>query len=48
MNRKELEDRLINYAVSIGEFVNKMPNTNFARHLAGQLVRSGKSPALNY
>jgi len=48
MNRKELEDRLINFAVSIAEIVNKMPNTKFAKHLAGQLVRSGTSPALNY
>ena len=47
MNKTELEERLIEFAVSIIRIVNELPNSNAARHLAGQLVRSGTSPALN-
>ena len=48
MTRKELEDRLINFAVLTAEIINEMPNTKFTNHLANQLVRSCSSPALNY
>lgn len=48
MNRKELEERLINFAVLIIEIVNEMPHTKAGKHLSGQLARSGTSPALNY
>jgi four helix bundle protein len=48
MNRKNLEDRLIDFAVLITEIVNEMPNTRASNHYAGQLLRSGSSPALNY
>ena len=48
MNKKELEERLINFAVLIIEIVNEIPNTKAGNHLSGQLVRSGTSPALNY
>ena len=48
MNRKDLEDRLIEFAVITAEIINNMPNNKFANHLAGQLVRSCTSPALNY
>jgi len=48
MTRKELEERLINFAVLTAEIINEMPNTKFANHLANQLVRSCSSPALNY
>jgi four helix bundle protein len=34
--------------VLIIEIVEKMPNTKAGNHLAGQLLRSGTSPALNY
>lgn len=48
-NRKyDLEERLINFAVSIIELVESMPNSKAANHLAGQILRSGTSPALNY
>ena len=30
------------------EIVNELPNSKAGTHLAGQLVRSGTSPALNY
>ena len=49
MNPKyDLEERLINFAVSIIALVESMPSTKAANHLAGQLLRSGTSPALNY
>ena len=44
----DLEERLINFAVVIIQFVEKLPNTKTANHLGGQLTRSGTSPALNY
>lgn len=48
MNRKELEDRLIDFAVLTAKIINEMPNDKFSNHLANQLVRSCTSPALNY
>lgn len=48
MNRKELEDRLIDFAVLIAEIIKEMPNNKFANNLANQLVRSCTAPALNY
>lgn len=48
MDKFELEERLIDFAVLIIEIVNELPNTKAGNHLAGQLVRSGTSPALNY
>ncbi|MBI1770310.1 MAG: four helix bundle protein [Bacteroidetes bacterium] len=48
-NKKyNLEERLINFAVMVIDLVESMPNTKAANHLAGQLLRSGTSPALNY
>ena len=43
-----LEERLINFAVTIIELAESMPSTKAANHLSGQLLRSGTSPALNY
>ena len=48
-NKKyDLEERLINFAVSIISITEKLPNTQAGKHIAGQLVRSGTSPASNY
>jgi len=44
----DLEERLINYSVLVTEIVEAMPNTRAGNHFAGQLIRSGTSPALNY
>ena len=44
----DLEERLIDFAVTIVLFVENLPNTKSANHLGGQLLRSGTSPALNY
>jgi S23 ribosomal protein. len=46
--RHDLEDRLIDFAVSLINLVESLPNTKSANHLGGQLLRSGTSPSLNY
>ena len=48
MNKFDLEERLIDFAVLIIEIVNELSNNKAGNHLGGQLVRSGTSPALNY
>ena len=45
---EELADRLLDFASRIGKVVDTLPNTRLGRHIAGQLVRSGTSPAPNY
>ena len=44
----DLDDRLINFAVAVIEISESLPKTFAGGHIAGQLVRSGISPALNY
>jgi four helix bundle protein len=44
----DLEDRLVEFAGKVIDVVEKLPKTLAAKHLGGQLVRSGTSPALNY
>jgi len=46
--RFDLEERLIDYSVLIAGIVETIPNTKAGNHFAGQLIRSGTSPALNY
>jgi len=48
MNRRELENRLIDFAVLTAGIINEMDNNKFANNLASQLARSCTSPALNY
>ena len=48
MEKMDLENRLIDFSVLIIEIVNEIPRTLAGTHLAGQLVRSGTSPSLNY
>ena len=48
MDKQSLEERLIGFAVLIVEIIGSMPDSRAANHLAGQLLRSGTSPALNY
>jgi len=45
---QQLEDRLIDFAVAIIDVTELLPNTKAGNHVAGQLVRSGTSPAPNY
>ena len=47
-NKYDLEERLIDFAVSITDIIEVLPNTRIGNYIAGQLVRSGCSPALNY
>jgi four helix bundle protein len=44
----DLEDRLIDYAVSVIGLCDALPSTPAGRHVGGQLLRSGTSPAPNY
>jgi four helix bundle protein len=48
MSPQELEDRLIDFAVAVIDVVEALPNSRAGNHVAGQLVRSGTSPAPNY
>ena len=48
MNKNDLENRLVDFAVLIIEIVNELPNSKVGNHLGGQIVRSGTAPALNY
>lgn len=44
----DLEERLIEFAVTVSKIVESLPTTRLGNYLAGQLVRSACSPALNY
>jgi four helix bundle protein len=43
-----LEERLIDFAVRIIKLAAKLPKTPAGRHVSGQILRSGTSPAPNY
>lgn len=43
-----LEDRLVNFAVRIIKLSACLPKTPAGKHIAGQILRSGTSPAPNY
>ncbi len=43
-----LEERLIDFAVRIIPLANQLSDSFAGRHIAGQIVRSGTSPAPNY
>ena len=47
-NDYDLEDRLIEFAVKIVQLAESLPNTRAGRHISGQILRSGTSPAPNY
>jgi four helix bundle protein len=46
--KNNIEERLVDFAVVIIEFIELVPNTRAGNHLSSQLLRSGTSPALNY
>ena len=53
MNEKDqrnydLQERLIEFAVRVLNVVESLPNSRVGNHVAGQLLRSGTSPAPNY
>lgn len=43
-----LEDRLIEFAVRIIQLADSLPKTKVGKHISGQLIRCGTSPAPNY
>ena len=44
----KLEDRLIDFAVRIIRLSAQLPRTPAGKHVSGQILRSGTSPAPNY
>src|SRR5215510_6032993 len=48
MTSAELSERLLDFAVRVGKLVDALPETRMGRHVSGQLLRSGTSPAPNY
>ncbi len=48
MKPGDLQERLLEFAAAVGKAVDALPDTRLGRHIAGQLVRSGTSPAPNY
>jgi four helix bundle protein len=44
----DIEERLISFAVRIIKLCDSLPQTRAGGHIAGQLLRSGTSPAANY
>ena len=45
---EDIEERMLEFAARVGKAVDALPETRLGRHIAGQLVRSGTSPAPNY
>ena len=43
-----LEDRLVDFAIRVISVVEALPDTKAGKHIAGQLLRAGTSPAPNY
>lgn len=43
-----LEERLVDFAVMVIHLTDKMPSSRAGNHVAGQLLRSGTSPAAHY
>ena len=44
----DILERLLDFAARVGLVVDALPDRRLGRHIAGQLVRSGTSPAPNY
>jgi four helix bundle protein len=44
----DLDERVINFATLIIDLSQNLPNTMAGKHLSGQIIRSGTSPALQY
>jgi len=44
----DIQERVIDFAVRILNVVEALPNNRLGNHIAGQLLRSGTSPAPNY
>ena len=44
----ELEERLVDFAGRVIRLAGRLPRTTAGKHIAGQILRSGTSPAPNY
>ncbi|MBW8016735.1 MAG: four helix bundle protein [Planctomycetes bacterium] len=44
----DLQDRFVDYSVSIIKVTEVLPNTKAGNHICSQILRSGTSPAANY
>ena len=44
----DLEERPVGFAVEVIDVIESLPNSKAGNHIAGQLTRSGTSPAPNY
>ncbi len=44
----DLEERLLDFSISIIDLVELLPDNRTCNHLGSQLLRSGTSPALTY
>ena len=44
----DIESRLVDFAVQIIQLTDSLPDSRSGNHLAGQLLRSGTSPAAHY
>ena len=44
----DIQERLIQFAARIIHLCDALPNTRAGRHISGQLLRSGTSPAPNH
>ena len=44
----DLEERLIDFAVRIIQMAEFLPKTRVGKHIGGQVIRCGTSPAPNY
>ena len=47
-DKYNLEDRLVEFAERVIRLAESLPKTPVGRHMLGQLIRSGTSPAPNY
>ena len=44
----DIQNRLINFSVSIIKLCEKLPETHAGKHLAGQLLRSARDPCARH
>jgi four helix bundle protein len=44
----DLEDRLIEFGARVADVVEAIPKTRAGNYIAGQLIRCGLAPSLNY
>ena len=48
MSKYDLEDRLVQFAVSVMRLAEMLPKTKIGIHLSDQMIRSSSSATLNY